>query len=81
MDAGSPVVSDIRFAARPVGAASTMLSFAADARRTISETTVVLPTPGPPVMIENADAPAVSTARSCSPLNLESGGVLKFRTA
>jgi hypothetical protein len=45
-----PVVSASRFAARPVGAASTHFSFFALKISRILRTSVVLPTPGPPVM-------------------------------
>ena len=45
-----PVVSASRLAARPVGAASTHFSFLAVKISRMLRTSVVLPTPGPPVM-------------------------------
>ena len=47
--AGCPVSSASRFAARPVGAASTTLALLAAARSTIERTVKLLPQPGPPV--------------------------------
>ena len=44
------MVSASRFAARPVGAASTHLSFLALKISKMLRTSVVLPTPGPPVI-------------------------------
>jgi hypothetical protein len=49
--ASSPVVSVSRFAARPVGAHSRHFTFLALRMRRIEFTRVVLPTPGPPVMM------------------------------
>src|ERR671929_158021 len=61
--ASSPVLSDRRLAARPVGAHSAM--FTALARRIVRIvlTRVVLPTPGPPVITSTFDA---STRRTAS---------------
>jgi len=47
----SPVVSVSRFAALPVGAQSRQFTFLARRINRIEFTNVVLPTPGPPVMI------------------------------
>ena len=60
--ASKPVASLIRFAARPVGAHSSMSTPLAHRMRRIALTSVVLPTPGPPVITETFEASAVRTA-------------------
>ena len=54
--ASNPVASVMRFAARPVGAQSSRLTFPLPTEsRRIELTMVVLPTPGPPVMTRTFD--------------------------
>jgi hypothetical protein len=56
------VLSDSRFAARPVGAASATLTPLTLRIFRIELTSVVLPTPGPPVMTRTFDRSARRTA-------------------
>ena len=78
MPLGKPVVSFIRFAARPVGAASKIgkassvfflrsssMSWSSAKIWTIPLITVVLPVPGPPVKMNNGDETAALIACSC----------------
>ena len=51
MEAAAPVVSVILFAARPVGAASAIAGILERISPSIKRTMVVLPVPGPPVII------------------------------
>ena len=65
--AGLPVASSMRFAARPVGAASATLSPSLANILTRILSIVVLPVPGPPVIIETLLASAAYTASIWSP--------------
>jgi hypothetical protein len=60
--ASRPVVSAMRFAARPVGAQRSRFTRLATRIRRIAFTSVVLPTPGPPVITMTLDARAVRVA-------------------
>ena len=61
-----PVASDRRLAARPVGAAREMRRPRALSARTTTRVMVVLPVPGPPVMMDTLCPQADSTAWRCS---------------
>src|SRR6202008_1810121 len=54
-----------RFAARPVGAHSKQLSFFARRINRIESTSVVFPTPGPPVITKTRDSSAFLRASRC----------------
>lgn len=60
--ASRPVVSVMRFAARPVGAQRSRFTRLAARIRRIAFTSVVLPTPGPPVITMTLDTRAVRVA-------------------
>ena len=64
--ASLPVISERRWAARPVGAASRMVLPMARHKATIVRVVKVLPQPGPPVRISRREEAASSTARRCS---------------
>ena len=66
MDASMPVDSEIRRAARPVGATSSTDARWACAAAQTSLIVAVLPVPGPPVTIDSRCAKAFSTAVRCS---------------
>ncbi len=66
VEASKPVVSVIRLAARPVGAASRMVKFSDSKKCSIALIVVVLPVPGPPVMMKSPFLTAQTTACSCS---------------
>ena len=55
-----------RFAARPVGAVSTILAFLVAARVTIDRTVKLFPQPGPPVSTATFSVNATRTAAACS---------------
>ena len=65
VEAGAPVASASRLAARPVGAASATESPARFRIETIPRTMVVLPTPGPPVTTATFEPSASFTAAAC----------------
>ena len=69
MTASSPDNWVSRFAARPVGAASTILAFLAAARVTIDRTVKLFPQPGPPVSTATFSVSANRTAAACSAAN------------
>ena len=56
----------MRFAARPVGAVSTVSIFSESYTASIARSEVVLPVPGPPVMASTRLFAARSTASRCS---------------
>src|SRR6516225_119069 len=60
--ASKPVASVMRLAARPVGAHSKSFAPFADRMRRMALTSVVLPTPGPPVMTRTLEVSASMTA-------------------
>ena len=60
--ASRPVASDMRFAARPVGAHRATRAPRASRMRMMAFTSVVLPVPGPPVMTSSLSRAAFSTA-------------------
>ena len=60
--ASSPVLSERRLAARPVGAQSAMAMVFASRILRIELTKVVLPTPGPPVITNTFDPRTTRTA-------------------
>ncbi len=64
--ASTPVLSDSRLAARPVGAQSAIVTVFASKIFRIELTSVVLPTPGPPVMTSTLDARASAPLRAGS---------------
>ena len=66
VEASRPLDSDIRRAARPVGATSSTEAFCSAAAAQISRIVAVLPVPGPPVTIESREANAARTAAACS---------------
>ena len=66
VEASRPVTSESRFAARPVGAASCVLSRSASNSRRMPDMTVVLPVPGPPVTIRSCREAAARMALRCS---------------
>ena len=66
MQASADVASLMRLAARPVGAASFTASPARLRTASMALSTVVLPTPGPPVTMKTAARAASSTAARCS---------------
>ena len=66
VEASRPLDSDIRRAARPVGATSSTEAFCSRAAAQISRIVAVLPVPGPPVTIESREANAARTAAACS---------------
>ena len=66
MLAGRPVASSIRFAARPVGAASRQRRPFARASVSTARRVWVLPVPGPPVRIATGEIRAMRTPASCS---------------
>ena len=63
--AGAPTDSAMRFAARPVGAARTTLRRRAEYISTRARMIVVLPTPGPPVIIEKRFPRQRASAADC----------------
>ena len=63
-----PITSLMRWAARPVGAASSTVRPMASRSLTSTRVMVVFPHPGPPVKIENRRATIPVTAVSCSSL-------------
>ena len=65
VEAGAPVASASRLAARPVGAASATVSPLRFKIETIPRTMVVLPTPGPPVTTATLAPSASLTASAC----------------
>ena len=78
--ASSPVLSDNRFAARPVGAQSATRTCLAIKIFRIELTRVVLPTPGPPVMTTTLLESAVLTASrwlaaNCKPVRRSTHGI------
>ena len=64
--ASRPVASARRFAARPVGAHRSTRSCRRPSASTMARTRVVLPVPGPPVMIRSRLAQAAWTASCCN---------------
>jgi hypothetical protein len=78
--ASSPVLSDNRFAARPVGAQSATRTCLAIKIFRIELTRVVLPTPGPPVITTTLLESAVLTASrwlaaNCKPVRRSTHGI------
>ena len=78
--ASSPVLSDNRFAARPVGAQSATRTCLAIRIFRIELTRVVLPTPGPPVITTTLLERAVRTASrwlaaNCRPVRRSTHGI------
>ena len=71
--AGTPAASLMRWAARPVGAASVTRTFFARRIAHNARRIVVFPVPGPPVTIENFSDSAVFTAAACSGANANPG--------
>ena len=67
--ASTPVVSDRRFAARPVGAQSITGSFNLLKISIIPSTVVVFPVPGPPVSTRIFDRYALTMARASNGAN------------
>ena len=64
--ASTPVSSDMRFAARPVGAARNTVSPFSINMRIIAFSVVVLPVPGPPVKIKRPFSSAARIASFCN---------------
>ena len=64
-----PVASVMRFAARPVGAASTTSISSFFRIRKMVLMVVVFPVPGPPVMISTPQLNASATAASTTPVS------------
>ena len=84
MEASRPLDSDIRRAARPVGATSSTEAFCSLAAAQIRRIVAVLPVPGPPVTIESREANAARTAAACSGAGTRSsagGAFAAFRLA
>src|SRR6202046_2106151 len=78
--ASSPVLSDNRLAARPVGAQSATRAYLAIRLFSIELTRVVLPTPGPPVITSTLLERAIRTASrwlaaSCRPVRRSTQGI------
>ena len=65
VEASRPVTSESRFAARPVGAASCVLSPIASKRSKMPVITVVFPVPGPPVTSSRRHSAASAIACFC----------------
>ena len=63
--ASIPVCSVMRLAARPVGAASRIFTPLAARMRRMASSSVVLPTPGPPVITATFAPSAISSAARC----------------
>ena len=72
--ASSPVLSDNRFAARPVGAQSATRTCLAIRIFRIELTSVVLPTPGPPVITTTLLESAVLQPRAGLPPTADQSG-------
>ena len=66
VEASRSVTSERRLAARPVGAASCVLTFIESNSDKIPDMTVVLPVPGPPVTIRSCCVAALRMASRCN---------------
>ena len=78
VEASRPLDSDMRRAARPVGATNITEAFCSAAAAQMRRIVAVLPVPGPPVTIERREANAARTAAACSGAGTRSsaGGAL-----
>ena len=77
--ASMPVCSAMRLAARPVGAASRIFVPLAARMRRMASSSVVLPTPGPPVTTATFDVRTIATAARCDGRQRLSGSRLDPR--